>query len=65
MTATQILELNRQTKDIKSMGRVLILLSKEVEKRGKFDKDDQDLLAKVGARISFKAAALSYTEDNL
>lgn len=56
---------DRQTKYIKEMGEVLVLLAKEVKQEGKFAHSDTYLLKKVGSSILYMGASLEFTEDNL
>ena len=55
-------EMLRETKHIKGLGKVLEKLANEVEKKGRFDDDDLELLKKIGSNLLFKGAAISYKD---
>ncbi|HDY66243.1 MAG TPA: hypothetical protein ENH85_00475 [Candidatus Scalindua sp.] len=54
--------LKKEIKHIKGLSKVLSVLASEVEKKGYFDKEDKDLLKKVGSDIVFKGCSLDYLE---
>jgi hypothetical protein len=55
-------ELEKELKHIRGMAKCLNVLTKEVEKKGKFDEDDMDLLKKIGTSVLWQGATLEWTE---
>ena len=55
-------KMKREIKHIRGLSKVLNKLADELERKGKFDREDLDLLKKVGSDILFKGVALGYTE---
>ena len=56
------MDLKKEIKYIKDLSKVLDVLAKEVEKKGKFEKEDMELLKKVGSSILFQGSALGWME---
>jgi hypothetical protein len=54
--------MKRQIKHIKGLSKVLKSLAREVEEKGCFDKEDLELLKKVGTALLWKGATLDYME---
>lgn len=52
----------RETKFIRGMGKVLILLANQANKRGYFDKDEQETLKRVGSSILFEGCSIDYKD---
>ena len=54
--------MKKEIKHIRGLAKVLKVLADEVEKKGQFDKEDLDLLKKVGSDIVFKGCAIDYMD---
>ncbi|MEK6883371.1 MAG: hypothetical protein AABY22_27330 [Nanoarchaeota archaeon] len=52
--------MKKELKHIKGLAKVLSVLVKEVKKKGYFDKEDQELLKKVGSSLLFKGTTFDY-----
>jgi len=55
--------MKRQIKHIRGLGKVLKSLADEIEERGCFDKEDLELLVKIGTALLWKGKTLDYTLD--
>jgi len=56
------MNVERETKHILGLSEVLKILAKEITEKGAFDKEDLELLRKVGSDILFKGVSLEYNE---
>jgi len=55
--------MKRQIKHIRGLSKVLKSLADEIEEKNRFDKEDLELLVKVGTELLWKGKTLDYTLD--
>jgi len=55
--------MKRQIKHIRGLSKVLKSLADEIEEKNRFDKEDLELLVKVGTDLLWKGKTLDYILD--